>query len=76
MSFVDDSKLDFSNNELTSGDKVLMVSSPNKFFKKNFSRFRNNNSKWNKNGGSENKQGSPYSDKPKEELFKTYQKEE
>ena len=38
-SVVDDSEFDISDDDLSKEDKVLMVSNPKKFFKKNFSHF-------------------------------------
>ncbi|KAI3767848.1 hypothetical protein L2E82_18277 [Cichorium intybus] len=38
-----DSESDFSDDDLTREDKALMVSNPKKFFKKNFSKFKNRN---------------------------------
>lgn len=40
-SAVNDSESDFSDDGLSIEDRVLMVSNPKKFFKNNFSQFRN-----------------------------------
>ncbi|KAI3523775.1 hypothetical protein L1887_02171 [Cichorium endivia] len=61
----EDTKSDLSDSELSRVDKVLMVSNPKKFFKKNFSRFRNRA-----------KQGNSSSEKPKEEGYKNTQHDE
>ncbi|KAI3499728.1 hypothetical protein L1887_35537 [Cichorium endivia] len=53
----DDSESDVSDEELTREDKALMVSNPKKFFKKNFSKFKNRS-----------RQGSFNYEKPKEEV--------
>jgi len=53
----DDSESDLLDEELTKEDKALMVSNAKKFFKKNFSRFRNHNQK------------NSYAEKPKYEGF-------
>lgn len=37
---IEDSEFDISNEELTKEDKILMVTNPKKFYKKNFSCFR------------------------------------
>jgi len=57
----EDSESNISDGELTKEDKALMVSNPKKFFKKNFSRFRNNHSG--------NSQRSSYTEKPKSDGF-------
>lgn len=57
-STADDSESEFSGEELSKEDKVLMVSNPKKFFKKNLSHFRN-----------KYKQGNSSSQKPREEGF-------
>lgn len=68
---VEDSESDISHEELTKEDKVMMVTNPNKFFKKNFSRFRNNKNKF---VGKNHKQESSRLEKSWNESFKKLSK--
>ncbi|KAI3508867.1 hypothetical protein L1887_23887 [Cichorium endivia] len=61
----DDSEYDISDDDFSREDKAMMVSNPKKFFKKNFSRFRNRAN-----------QGNFTSEKPKEESYKKTKSEE
>lgn len=64
-SVLDDSEYDISDDDISKEDKVLMVSKPKKFFKKNFSRFR-----------SKYKQGNSNYEKPRDESYNNSQNDD
>lgn len=70
---VEDSESDMSDEEHTKEDKVLMVTNPKKFCKRNFSRLKNNNK--NESAAIIYKQGSSNSEKSRSESFKIFQRD-
>ena len=57
----EDYELDLSESEISKEDKALLVSNPKKFYKKNFSRYRN-----------KLRQGNSSSENPRDDIFKNF----
>lgn len=72
---VADFDFDAINDEFTSEEKDLFMSNPNKFFKKNFLKFRNSGSARSKSGGLGYNGGNSFADKNKNDGTINYQQQ-